>query len=107
MFKNVRYSVSQLKKGMIVGKDIIVGEKVALSSGVELTDRLIESLEFLDVKEITVKEKVEFNNTVNLPPKPLVQHNKSFLKVIIKLLIYCRIYLKISAERELFLCRSL
>ena len=65
MFKNVRYSVSQLKKGMVVGKDIVVGEKVALSAGVELTDRLIESLEFLDVKEIVVKE--------NLAEEPVVE----------------------------------
>ena len=108
MFKNVRYSVSQLKKGMIVGKDIIVGEKVALSAGVELTDRLIESLEFLDVKEIVIKEKVELNQTtVNLPQKPLVTTQQKFLKAIIKLLICCKIYLKILVERELFLCRNL
>lgn len=80
MFKNVRYSVSQLKKGMVVGKDIIVGEKVALSAGVELTDRLIESLEFLDVKEIFVKEKVELNQQVNLPPKPLVTTQQKFFE---------------------------
>ena len=80
MFKNVRYSVSQLKKGMVVGKDIIVGEKVALSAGVELTDRLIESLEFLDVKEIFIKEKVELNQQVNLPPKPLVTTQQKFFE---------------------------
>ena len=65
---------------MVVGKDIIVGEKVALSAGVELTDRLIESLEFLDVKEIVVKEKVELNQQVNLPPKPLVTTQQKFFE---------------------------
>ena len=80
MFKNVRYSVSQLKKGMVVGKDIVLGEKVALSAGVELTDRLIESLEFLDVKEIVVKEKVELNQQVTLPPKPLVTTQQKFFE---------------------------
>jgi putative nucleotidyltransferase with HDIG domain len=60
-----KYKISDIRSGMIVGRDILFGDNVALSAGIQLNDNLISSIEFLGVDEVYIVEKVANNKIIN------------------------------------------
>lgn len=73
-----KYKISDIQSGMIVGRDILFGDNVALSAGVQLNDNLISSIEFLGVDEVFIVEKSPTSSsTSSIDPKTIQQ---TFLK---------------------------
>ena len=70
-----KYKISDIRSGMIVGRDILFGDNVALSAGVQLNDNLISSIEFLGVDEVYIIEEVVNNKITNTINPKAIQQN--------------------------------